>query len=60
VRNIEFKRVGRGEREAKEGQIGRFMELGKAEMDGIGMVWRIGVLGTEEFPVEITSKRDKV
>jgi hypothetical protein len=32
------------------------MELGKAGTDGIGMMWRIGVLGPKVFPVKAVGK----
>ena len=47
---MEFEGVGRGE--LRRVRLVGFMELGKVGMDGIGMVWRIGVLGPKVFPAE--------
>ena len=52
--DLEFK--GKLREEFRRFGLARFMELGKAGMDGIGMVWAVGVLGPKVFPVDAVSK----
>ena len=54
VEYIDFDCLGRGV--LRMVRLTRFMELDKAEMDRIGIVWRIVVLGPKEYPMQTAGK----
>ena len=52
--DVKFKRKGRGE--FRGVRLVGFPKLGKAGMDGIGMVGRTEVLGPKAFPTKLIGK----
>ena len=48
--------MGRGK--LRKVRLAGLTELGKARMDGIGMMWRTRVLGRKVFPAEAVGKEN--